>query len=209
MSDNGQRYVQRLNGFFVDAVSVDVYIGLQGATQIVALNASGYIDPSLIIGGGGGGVTVSGGVSTVNGVSGNIVISGGQGISVSVSGNVITISDTLTRVVSAVPGKPAAGQLVMIYPIESRQTYPPNFGAFGSLPPSVGSCSTNPTSTAVYSVYQNFSIVGTISVSIAGVFTFLTAGFTLLPGDRFTIVAPGSQDPTMADVGITLVGIRG
>jgi hypothetical protein len=44
------------------------------------------------------------------------------------------------------------------------------------------------------------------------VFTFATTGgvaITVNAGDRLTLVAPGSQDATLSDVGITLVGTRG
>jgi hypothetical protein len=104
--------------------------------------------------------------------------------------------------VSAVVGKPAAGQLVCIYTAAVSATFPVNFAS----PNSYGSVGVNPTATATYTVYKNGSSVGTIAISTGAAFTFTTAGFSLAAGDRLTIVAPGSQDATLADVGITLAG---
>jgi hypothetical protein len=120
----------------------------------------------------------------------------------------VPVFDRATRPVSAVVGKPAAGQLVLIYTAEATETFPANF----ATPNSYGSCGVNPTSSAIYSVYKNTTAVGTVTISTSGVFTFATtsgAAFTLNAGDRLTMVAPGSQDTTLADVGITLVGTRG
>jgi hypothetical protein len=114
----------------------------------------------------------------------------------------------LFAVVSAVTGKPAASQIVAIYTAFSAETFPANFGSPNQ---SYGSVGTNPTATAAYTVNKNGSSVGTVSISTSGVFTFTTSGGTsvsLAAGDRLTIVAPSSQDTTLADVGITLVGTR-
>lgn len=206
---SGQRYVQRQDGFFIDKISVDTYQGTQGATQIVALNSGGYVDDSLL-------GNNHGYITTLNGLTGAVITSGGLSTFVNASGQIVlvgasgggsSVSDTATRPCSAVLGKPAAGQYVMIYTAETSETFPANF----TSPQSYGSCGTNPTATAVYSVFKNATNVGTISVAIGGAFTFATTGgvaFSLNAGDRLTIVAPGSQDATMADVSITLVGTR-
>jgi len=120
-------------------------------------------------------------------------------------GKLVRIVDRPDRVASAVAGKPSAGQIVAIYTAAYAVIFPANF----TSPDSKGSVGTNPTATATYTVYKNGSSVGTIAISTSGVFTFTTSGFTLNAGDRLTIVAPGSQDTTLADVGITLVGTRG
>jgi hypothetical protein len=124
------------------------------------------------------------------------------------SGKLVPVFDRATRPVSSVPGKPSAGQLVLIYTAEATETFPANF----AVPQSYGSLGVNPTATAVYQIFKNTANVGTVSISTSGVFTFATtsgAAFTLNAGDRFTMVAPGSQDATLADVSITLVGTRG
>jgi collagen type VII alpha len=120
----------------------------------------------------------------------------------------VPVFDRATRPVSAVAGKPSAGQLIMIYTVEATENFPANF----ATPNSYGTCGVNPTSTALYTVYKNGVSVGTISISTLGVFTFATtsgAAFTVNAGDRLTMIAPGTQDATLADVGITLVGTRG
>jgi hypothetical protein len=108
---------------------------------------------------------------------------------------------------SAIAGMPGAGQLVLIYTAYTSEIFPANFAS----PNSYGSVGVNPTATATYSVYKNGVLVGTITISTAGHFTFATVGgasFTLNAGDRLTAVAPGSQDSTLSDVGFTLVGYR-
>jgi hypothetical protein len=114
---------------------------------------------------------------------------------------------SVVAIASAVPGLPSAGQIVGMYTAYTAEVFPANF----STPNSYGTLSANPTSTATYTIYKNGITVGSISVSTSGVFTFSTVGgtsFTLNAGDRLTIVAPGSQDATMQDVAITLVGTR-
>jgi len=122
-------------------------------------------------------------------------------------GKLIRVVDRPIFPVSGVGGKPSAGQLVGIYTAGASFIFPANFAS----PNSYGTVGTNPTATATYSVYKNGSLIGTIAVSTSGVFTFATSGgvsVTFNAGDRLTIVAPGSQDATMQDVGITLVGTR-
>jgi hypothetical protein len=122
-------------------------------------------------------------------------------------GKLIRVVDRPIFPVSAVAGRPAAGQLVCIYTAAAAMIFPANF----ATPDSKGSVGVNPTATATYTVYKNGATVGTVTISTAGVCTFATTGgvsFTLNAGDRLTIVAPGSQDATLADVGITLVGTR-
>lgn len=150
---------------------------------------------------------------TINGAS-NLALTTGQGAWLFLDGTnwqaVTSSGSTATTfgVVSAVTGRPAASQIVAIYTAFSAETFPANFGSPNQ---SYGSVGTNPSSTASYAVNKNGSSVGTISISTSGVFTFTTSGgtsFSLAAGDRLTIVAPSSQDATLADVGITLVGTR-
>jgi hypothetical protein len=114
------------------------------------------------------------------------------------------VQDRPDRIVSMCSGLPAAGQIVCIYTAAWPISFPVNF----ANPNAYGSVGTNPTATATYTVYKNGVSVGTIAISTAGVFTFTTAGFSMNVGDRLTVVAPGSQDVTLSDVGFTLVGTR-
>jgi hypothetical protein len=132
-----------------------------------------------------------------------VVYDGTQFQIVGTAGNL----DRPDRVVSAVPGKPAAGQIACIYTVSWPLTFPANFAS----PNAYGSLGTNPTATATYTVYKNGVNVGTVTISTAGVFTFATAGGTTVSfnaGERLTVVAQGAQDATLADVGFTLVGTR-
>jgi hypothetical protein len=110
---------------------------------------------------------------------------------------------------SAVPGKPAASQPVIIYTCAGAPiTFPANF----TSPSAKGSVGVNPTATATYTVQKNGVTAGTIVISTLGVFAFATTSglpFTLNIGDRFTAIAPGTQDATLSDVGFTLLGTRG
>jgi hypothetical protein len=162
---------------------------------------------------GAGSATFTPSSGTINGLS-NISLSTGQGAGLFFDGTnwqAVTSSGTTVNtfgVVSGVAGKPGASQLVCVYTAFSAQTFPANFG---SPQQSYGSVGVNPTATASYTVKKNGASVGTISISTSGVFTFTTSGgtsFSLAVGDRLTIVAPSSQDATLADVGITLVGTR-
>lgn len=170
-------------------------------------------------GGGGGGSFTAGGDLSGSSTSQEVIgiLSKAIDGSVPTDGQILQYSSTSGKwemvvdrpifPVSAVVGKPSAGQLVCIYTSASTMVFPANF----STPNSYGSVGANPTATATYTVYKNGSTVGTVQISTSGVFTFATSGgtsFTLSPGDRLTVVAPGSQDATLADVGITLVGTR-
>ncbi len=77
---------------------------------------------------------------------------------------------------------------------------------------SYGTVGTNPTSTALFTVKQNGSTIGTISVSTGGVVSFFTTGsppddVTFVAGDRMTLVSP-TQDATLSDVAFTIAVMR-
>lgn len=123
------------------------------------------------------------------------------------SGGGASGSLSVVVVASAVAGLPGAGQIVGIYTAYTAEVFPANFAS----PSSYGTAGINPTAPATYVIYKNGISVGSVTVSTSGIFTFATTGgspFTLNANDRLTIVAPGSQDVTLSDVGITLVGTR-
>ncbi len=107
--------------------------------------------------------------------------------------------------VCSLVGKPGAGATVLIFTADRAV----NFAA--NLAGSTGSVGANPTSTAAYDIKKNGSTIGAVSISTGGAFTFTTTSGTaksLASGDRLTIIAPGSQDATLSDVGFTLAGTR-
>jgi hypothetical protein len=91
----------------------------------------------------------------------------------------------------------------MTYVAAIGKTFPINF----ATPTSYGTCGTNPTSTATYTVNKNGGAIGTIAIATNGVFTFATTGGTTqayVAGDIITVVAPSTQDTTLANVAFTL-----
>jgi hypothetical protein len=98
-------------------------------------------------------------------------------------------------------GQPQPAQLVLLYTATQTITFPANFAG------SYGTVGVLPTNTAVYSVLLNSVMVGSVTISPAGAFTFVTAGFVMNAGDRLTVTAPSPMDPTLSDVAITFTGM--
>jgi hypothetical protein len=174
-----------------------------GAWMAIFRDGAAYI--SLQPGGGAGGSAHS--ISDID-IDDAIPPADGQIIQYSeATGKWEFVTDRPVHLISAVPGKPAAGQLVLIYTPGETQAFPGNFAS----PNSQGSIGVNPTATATYTAYKNGSPIGTVVISTGGAFIFATTsglGFTLTPPDRFTVVAPGSQDATLSDVVMNFVGTR-
>ena len=68
----------------------------------------------------------------------------------------------------------------------------------------------NPTSSFVMTILKNGSSVGTVTISTAGVATFVTTGTTVsfAAGDIFAITGPNTADATVGNVAISFSGIR-
>jgi hypothetical protein len=121
------------------------------------------------------------------------------------------LTNTPIKVVSAVVGRPAAGQIVAIYTADESTIFPANFASLDS----VASLKNAPAATATYNVNVISGGVtttkGTVQISTGSAFTFATTGgvsFTMAKNNRMEIIAPSSQDATLSDVGITLVGTQ-
>lgn len=68
---------------------------------------------------------------------------------------------------------------------------------------------TNPTAQAVLSIKKNGVEVGTIAIAANGTVTLAAAAqIDLTTADELTIVAPGVEDATLADVRFTIHGTR-
>jgi hypothetical protein len=81
----------------------------------------------------------------------------------------------------------------------------------GNFAGSQGKVGTNPTTAQTWTVNKNGSSVGTIAISTGGAVTFTTtSGATVqfLTGDELTLVGASSADATLANVSLTLQGIR-
>lgn len=81
------------------------------------------------------------------------------------------------------------------------------FNIAASLAGSVAKAGTAATASAVFTVKQNGTSIGTFTFAANGTTaTFAGAGGTIAAGDKITIVAPGTQDTTLADIGFTIAG---
>lgn len=97
---------------------------------------------------------------------------------------------------------PTASEVLLRHVFTDAVTFPDEFvGA-------VGNVGTNPAASFVLTVAKNGATVGTITISTAGAFAFVTTGTTVAfaAGDVMTITGPSSADTTIANVAITLKG---
>lgn len=93
---------------------------------------------------------------------------------------------------------------IMRYTITEATTFPDNFSG------SRGTIGVNPTATVTLSVYRNVTLIGTIDISTAGVFTFTTSGSVsedFSAGDYLSVVT-SAADATAANISFTLKGTR-
>lgn len=103
------------------------------------------------------------------------------------------------------PDSPTASDIVAIYTAPRQFELPDNFAG------SVGFCHVNPTATAVFNVLRDATVIGTVSISTSGVFTFSTTASTVEnfnSGQRLRLDAPSPADATLADISITFKGTR-
>jgi hypothetical protein len=120
-------------------------------------------------------------------------------------------SDMPERTTVTVPGTLGAGQICGAFVATFAITFAANLaGSRGAILAVAGGA--NPASTAVFNIYKNAVLVGTMTISTAGVFTFATVGgvaVTFNAGDYMVIIAPGSADPDLAGFTFTLYGTKG
>lgn len=97
-------------------------------------------------------------------------------------------------------GAPSGGKVMARRTFARKIELPVNFSG------AVGSIDVLPTATFDIDVMVNAVLVGNVSISTAGVFSFSTVGaakVVLLAGDRLTIKAPITADDTAADFDFT------
>ena len=104
-----------------------------------------------------------------------------------------------------VAGLPDAGGTVLHWNAVRAFTLP------SGLSGSYARCRVNATSSAVFTIYKNGSSIGTITFAAGspgnGVISF-SSSQSFAIGDQLRIVAPASQDATLAGVSISLKGTR-
>jgi hypothetical protein len=102
------------------------------------------------------------------------------------------------------PGQPEAGAVLLQFVASRAFTLP------ADLTDSQGYAGTAPTAQADLDVRKNGASIGTITfVAAASTATFTFASeVAFAAGDRFVVIAPGSQDASLADISITFKGTR-
>jgi len=103
------------------------------------------------------------------------------------------------------PGVPTNSAKVLRVPIARSVTFAANFSG------SYGKASVASTGTATFDVQKNGSSIGSVIFTSSSSATFTTSGGTsqsFAAGDVLSIIAPGTADATLADIGIVLAGTR-
>lgn len=102
------------------------------------------------------------------------------------------------------PGLPTASGIVTRVPVARAVTFP------AGLTGSVGVSSVPASASAVFDIQKNGSSVGSMTFATGATTASFTAAssITLAAGDIISIIAPASQDGTLANVGIVLAGSR-
>lgn len=101
----------------------------------------------------------------------------------------------------SITGTPAASAYVLTFIVVNAFSLP------AGLTGSSAKASTASTGTATFTINKNGSSIGSVAfaASSTGSFTF-SSSQTFAAGDMLQIIAPGSQDATLANIGITLKG---
>jgi hypothetical protein len=143
-----------------------------------------------------GSAWVTGDISGV--VAGTGLTGGGTSGAVTLS---VDTKFTPYDICSSVLGKPDAAATVFMLQSARSFTIPTNFTA------SQAKASTAATASSVFTIYKNGSSIGTFTFAASGsTAAFSGAGASVVAGDLITIVAPGTQDATLANIAFTLAG---
>jgi hypothetical protein len=111
------------------------------------------------------------------------------------------ISTQIYDLALTIESKPNTNEIVFFF------VSPRNFGFPINFTNSVAKSAVASTGTAVFTINKNGTQVGTITFesSSVGVFSAV-AEVSLIAGDILSIIAPATQDTTLENIGITLVG---
>lgn len=113
------------------------------------------------------------------------------------------VSD-LVRMALFIGGQPSAGELVLQYVATDSFTFP--IGLAGSAAFSAANASTPST----FQINKNGAPIGQIVFGPSPLVDVeFPAQISIVPGDVIAIVAPSIQDPTLADISLSLVGQLG
>lgn len=143
-------------------------------------------------------------ISLIAGESAMIFINGKDVIKVFSSTGVVGGGGGVITLGAFVAGAMPPATEIMRYTVTETTTFSDNFAD------SRGSIGVNPTALLTFNVYRNVTLIGTITISTGGVFTFATSGSTtevFAAGDYLSVVT-GGADATAANISFTLKGTR-
>lgn len=128
---------------------------------------------------------------------------GGKFLRVNLAANAVEFFTIPYAIPIFVGDKPGAGDLVMQFICVE------NFALPSGLTGSQAKSGVSSTGNVYFDIYKNGSDIGDIVFNISSAGTFTLASTTsFVPGDLLQIYAPASQDATLADISITLMGVR-
>ena len=123
------------------------------------------------------------------------------GVSLATISASVPSSLTPYDICSCVIGKPDAGATVFMALAVRSFTIPNGYTA------SQAKAGTAATASSVFTIYKNGGSIGTFTFAASGsTATFSGTGGSIVAGDLITIVAPGAQDATLANIAFTLAG---
>ena len=141
-------------------------------------------------------------VDTVTGAGAPVTVSDGLQLEILADGSeleILTDKGTIYDFGAVFGPEPAINFIFGRVPIARNILIPADFaGSFGNV-------TTNPTASYAIDVQDDGASIGTITVSITGVFTFVTAGNTdkdVDAGSVLTFITPGTLDGTVAGLAI-------
>lgn len=142
------------------------------------------------------------GVAIVTGGSAILYCDGTDVLDISAGFTVSSITQDEDYQIS-VFNKPTNGQVIGKMLVGREVTFPANFTG------SVGNVGTNPTADNVFTVKDDGTAIGTVTISSAGAFTFATSGSAakvVAVGSLLTVENQATADATTSDVLLNLLG---
>lgn len=106
---------------------------------------------------------------------------------------------------TSIIGLPGSGEKVLRYVFARAVTFSDDFAG------SYAKAGVAATASATFDIQKNGATVGSLTFAVSGTTgTFTTSGgsVSFAAGDVLTIVAPSTADATLADIAITLAGLR-
>lgn len=150
---------------------------------------------------GGGGATAFTGLSDV---PGSYSGAGGKAVEVNAGASALVFNAKTIDIGVTVPGVGVNNQILIRFKMTRAVTFP------ASAPLSQASASTAATASTTYTLKKNGASFATVNYAIAATAGIWTQASDAIfaAGDLLEIDGPATADATLADVGITLAGVR-